>query len=238
MSPEVSSGVEVGAVAAQVQRVRGAIAAAAERAGRAPATITLIAVTKTVPPTLIQQAYDAGVRHFGENRVQEAVSKIAALELPDARWEMIGTLQRNKARAAVDHFGRIHSVTSQALAEDLARQAAQRGIVLPVLIQVNVAGEATKQGVAPAEALPLARIIAGLPHLRGSGLMTVAPNVADPAAVRPVFRHLRELRDTIRAALGDDWLDLSMGMTNDFPAAIAEGATLVRIGRALFGART
>jgi pyridoxal phosphate enzyme (YggS family) len=237
MAPDGLPAIEAGRIGDNVRRVQAALAEAAERAGRDPTAITLVAVTKTVPSAIIRQAYDAGIRHFGENRVQEAVGKIAALDLPGAQWELIGTLQRNKARAAVAHFARVHSIASRALAEEIERRAAELGRVVPVLIQVNVAGEATKHGVAPAEALPLARRVAALQHLRGTGLMTIAPATEDPEAVRPIFRRLRELRDQIRDALGDDWRDLSMGMTDDFPVAIAEGATLVRIGRAIFGAR-
>lgn len=173
----------------------------------------------------------------GENRVQEARAKIASLDVPAARWEMIGTLQRNKARLAANLFARVQSIDSLALAQDLNRAAGERGRVIPILLEVNVAGETTKHGVAPEEVLPLARAIATLPHLRGTGLMTVAPITEDPAAVRPIFRRLRLLRDQLRDELGDDWHELSMGMSDDFSAAIAEGATLVRLGRAIFGAR-
>ncbi len=224
-------------IAANLVAVRARIASAAEAAGRDPATVTLIAVTKTLPPAAIRAAYAAGARHFGENRVQEAATKIPQLALPDAHWEMIGTLQRNKVRAALDHFTRIHSVDGIDLAREIDRIAGERGRVVPALVQVNVAGEATKHGVTVAEALSLARAISTLPHLRGVGLMTVAPIADDPEAVRPIFRRLRELRDMLLAEVGPSWQELSMGMTDDFPAAIAEGATLVRVGRAIFGAR-
>jgi pyridoxal phosphate enzyme (YggS family) len=222
---------------ATLHAVQGRIARAAEAAGRDPATVTLVAVTKTVPPEAIRVVYAAGVRHFGENRVQEARDKLAMLDLPDAQWDMIGTLQRNKARLAAQIFARVQSLDSLALAQDLDRAAAERERILPVLLEVNVADEATKHGVAIADALPLARAMARLPRLRGTGLMTVAPIATDPAAVRPIFRRLRLLRDEIRAELGADWRELSMGMTDDFTVAIAEGATLVRLGRAIFGAR-
>ncbi len=225
------------AVAANLRRVQERIVAAAERAGRDPADITLIAVSKTMPPQAIRAAYDAGARHFGESRVQEAREKIPALALPDVQWEMIGTLQRNKARSAVELFSRLHSLDSAALAHAVARAAEARGVVMPVLLQVNVAGEATKHGIAPEDVLPLARLIDSLPSLGGAGLMTIAPIVTDPEDARPIFRRLRELRDRLRDDLGDHWRELSMGMTDDFPAAIAEGATLVRVGRAIFGER-
>jgi PLP dependent protein len=224
-------------IAANLAAVHARITEAAERAGRNPTTVTLIAVSKTMPPESIRAAYAAGARHFGENRVQEAVGKIPALALPDAQWEMIGTLQRNKVRTALAVFTRIHSVTGSELAREIDRVAGEHGRIVPVLVQVNVAGEASKQGITVADALPLARIISALPHLRGVGLMTVAPIAADPAEVRPIFRRLRELRDTLLAEVGPTWRELSMGMTDDFTAAIAEGATLVRVGRAIFGAR-
>lgn len=224
-------------ISANLHAVQTRIAHAAQTAERDPAEVTLVAVTKTVTPEAIRLAYDLGVRHFGENRVQEARAKIASLDVPAARWEMIGTLQRNKARLAANLFARVQSIDSLALAQDLNRAAGERGRVIPILLEVNVAGETTKHGVAPEEVLPLARAIATLPHLRGTGLMTVAPITEDPAAVRPIFRRLRLLRDQLRDELGDDWHELSMGMSDDFSAAIAEGATLVRLGRAIFGAR-
>jgi pyridoxal phosphate enzyme (YggS family) len=233
LSPEHRERINTNLHAVQTQ-----IARAAEDAGRDPAEVTLVAVTKTVLPAAIRVVYDLGVRHFGENRVQEARDKLAMLDLPDAQWEMIGTLQRNKARLATRLFARVQSIDNLALAQALDRAAGEQHRVMPVLIEVNVAGEATKHGVAPEDALPLARALATLPHLRGTGLMTVAPIAEDPAAVRPIFRRLRLLRDAIRAELGANWYELSMGMTDDFPVAIAEGATLVRLGRAIFGARS
>jgi PLP dependent protein len=234
MTPNSSIAERIRANRAAVQT---RITQAAEAAGREPDEVTLIAVSKTMPPEAIRAAYDAGARHFGENRVQEAASKIPPLALPDAQWEMIGTLQRNKVRTALDLFTRIHSVESVELAREIDRIAGERGHVVSVLVQVNVGGEATKHGVAPTDALALAQAIAALPHLRGAGLMTVAPISADPDAVRPIFRQLRQLRDTLLAEVGPSWRELSMGMTDDFPVAIAEGATLVRVGRAIFGER-
>jgi PLP dependent protein len=223
--------------AARFAAMRLRIAEAAAADGRDPHEITLIAVSKTMAPAAIRAAYAAGARHFGENRVQEAAAKIPALALPDVQWELIGTLQRNKVRAALSFAARIHSVESIELAREIDRIAGELGRVVPVLVQVNVAGEATKHGVASADAVPLARAISGLAHLRGAGLMTVAPIADDPEVVRPVFRRLRALRDRLLGEVSPTWEALSMGMTDDYPVAIAEGATLVRVGRAIFGER-
>ena len=216
--------------------VRGRINDAALAAGRDPAAVTLMAVSKTITPLVIALAHDAGVTTFGENRVQELQAKVAAL--PELRWELIGTLQRNKVRAALEVATRIQSVDSIALAEAIERIAAETDRIIPVLLQVNVVGEATKHGVTPTEAITVVRAIARLPHLRGEGLMTVAPAVDDQQLTRPVFAAMRVLRDRLRDEVGATWTELSMGMSDDFPMAIAEGATIVRIGRALFGPRT
>jgi PLP dependent protein len=234
-------GEEREALAGRIHAVRGRIASAALRAGRSPQEVTLVAVTKTVPPAVIRAAYDLGLRTFGENRVQEANGKLAALDLPGARWELIGHLQTNKAERAVQIFARIESVDSVRLAELLNDRAAEHGRSMPCLLEVNTGGEASKSGFAPEAVLEAARRIALLPHLRLEGLMTIAPITDNPENARPYFRRLRELRDALRRSipLGEDggWAELSMGMTDDFEAAIAEGATLVRIGRALFGER-
>lgn len=222
-------------VVANLDHVRQRIAIAANDAGRHVAEITLVAVTKTVAPALIAVAQQHGVTVFGENRVQEVQAK--APVLPGARWDLIGTLQRNKVRAAVELFARIQSVDSVALAVEIERVAAERDLVMPVLMQINVAGETTKHGVALTDVMAVAQAIAHMPHLRGVGLMTIAPAVADPEAVRPVFAALRAQRDMLRAHVDASWQALSMGMTNDFAVAIAEGATIVRIGRAIFGTR-
>jgi pyridoxal phosphate enzyme (YggS family) len=235
------------ALAARLGAVRARIAAAAERAGRAPETVQLVAVSKTVPVATIRAAYSLGLSTFGENRVQEAQGKIeqaAALPLPGIRWELIGHLQTNKVARAAELFDRIQSIDTVRLAELLSARAVALGRSMPVLLEVNVAGEVRKAGFAP-DALDAlieaARRVAALPGLIPEGLMTVAPLVDDSEAVRPVFRRLRELRDRLRdaVALGADggWPHLSMGMSDDFAVAIAEGATLVRLGRALFGAR-
>ena len=240
--------------------LRARVAEAALRANRDPGDVTIMAVTKTIPVARILAAVALGFTVLGENRVQEAITKqdaLRALTTPPAlRWELIGHLQSNKAPLAVTRFARIQSVDSLRLAEELARRVAQRiqagavsgaeapgaddGNRLPILLEVNVAGETSKSGLAPDEVVDAARAIAALPHLRPEGLMTVAPLVEDAEAVRPVFRRLRELRDRLRDAvpLGADggWRDLSMGMSDDYAVAVEEGAAILRIGRGLFGA--
>lgn len=214
------------------------IAQAAQRAGRLPQEITLVAVSKTKPLELVKIAHALGVTHFGENRVQDALPKIAAFRPPTIRWHMIGHLQSNKAGKVVDAFDCIHSLDSLHLAETLNRHAATLSKRLSVLLQVNVSGEASKEGMNLAETPGLARQIVALPYLDVQGLMTVAPLVDDAEEVRPVFRALRMLRDRLREELPDStWHHLSMGMTDDYPVAIEEGATLVRVGRAIFGER-
>lgn len=217
------------------------MAAAAERVGRPAGAVRTIAVTKTVPPEVIAQACALGLRDFGENRVQEAQRKISELKLSDIRWELIGHLQTNKAARAVELFVRVQSVDSVRLAETLNAKAAALGRMLPVLLEVNVAGEASKSGFAVEDVVDAAGRVTRLEHLRPEGLMTVAPLVEDPEAVRPVFRRLRELRDQLRevtpGGTSGGWDELSMGMSDDFELAIEEGATLVRLGRALFGER-
>ena len=217
-------------IAERVASIQGRIAAACARAARDPRGVTLVAVSKTFPPAAIAEAYRAGLRHFGENRVQEAQEKAPQVSALGATpvWHLIGHLQTNKARAAAGLFAIIHSVDSVRNAEALSRYA--QG-TLPVFLEVNVAGEANKSGVAPEDARSLWKAVQGLAHIPVLGLMTVAPLAADPEAVRPVFRRLRELRDDLGLA------GLSMGMTDDFEVAIEEGATHVRIGRAIFGAR-
>lgn len=224
--------------------LRQRVTAAAERSGRHPDDITIVAVSKTVPVETLRAAYDLGFTTFGENRVQEAQGKIAAWgdATAPARWELIGHLQSNKAARAAELFARIQSVDSLHLAQALDARAAQRGQILPVLLEVNVAGEASKTGFAPDELLDVARALTSCRALRLEGLMTVAPLVADPEAVRPVFQRLRALRDELRHTLTaatdtGAWSHLSMGMTDDFEVAIEEGATIIRVGRGLFGSR-
>ncbi len=225
-------------LAERVRQVRMQVAEAALRSGRSAEDVTIVAVTKTVPIERIALAAELGLRVFGENRVQEAREKVAALRGRLLNWHLIGYLQTNKAARAVELFDLIHSVDSTRLAEALERNAAARERVQPVLLEVNVSGEASKEGVSPAELPALAEKIVGMPHLRVQGLMTIAPYTEHPEEVRPVFRRLRELRDRMRERFPQgSWDILSMGMTNDFQVAIEEGATLVRIGRAIFGER-
>lgn len=210
--------------------MQGCIARACERSHRLPDEITLVAITKGVDVSAIRTAFDCGIRNFGENRVQEAEGKIGQLSdlKPDVSWHMVGHLQSNKAKTAVELFDIIHSVDSVRLAEILSRRA---GRPLPVLLEVNVSGEATKGGFSVAGIAAAVNEIRQLPNLKTMGLMTVAPFVADPEEIRPVFRKLRELRDSLGLK------HLSMGMTDDFEVAVEEGASMLRIGRAIFGER-
>lgn len=225
------------AVAARLQVVRARIAAAAERSGREAALVTLVGITKGVDAALAREAFDAGLCDLGENRVQEALEKIRAVG-PGPRWHLVGHLQRNKARRAAGAFAMIHTIDGPVLARALDRAALHLGRRIPVLIEVNVAGEPSKFGVGPQEAGDLVREVLACPHLEAVGLMTVAPLFDDPEAVRPVFRQLRLLRDRLRdGPAGEGFCELSMGMSGDYQVAIEEGATLVRIGRAIFGER-
>lgn len=228
---------------AQLEAINQRIAAACQRAGRDFSEVTLVAVSKTVAPSRLEAAITAGVSSFGENRVQEAAAKIAELRNVVAerrvQWHLIGHLQSNKARRAVELFDAVHSVDSRRLAERLNQSAGELGKRLPVFIEVNLAAEAAKSGAAINETLPLCEQVAKLAYLELKGLMAVPPFLDDAEAVRPFFRRLRELRDEARGLgiAGEHCQDLSMGMSNDFEVAIEEGATLVRIGTALFGAR-
>jgi len=217
-------------IAANIEEVQGCIARTCERSHRLPGEITLVAITKGVDVSAIRVAFGCGIRNFGENRVQEAEDKIAQLSdlKPDVTWHMVGHLQSNKARRAIDLFDIIHSVDSIRLAEVLSRRAEKP---LPVLLEVNVSGEATKGGFSVGEIAVAVNEVKHLPNLKVMGLMTMAPFVADIEEVRPVFRKLRELRDSLGLE------HLSMGMTDDFEVAIEEGATMLRIGRAIFGER-
>jgi len=225
-------------MAANIDHVRFIIAESALRVGRAPEEITLVAVSKTMPVELVQMAYNLGVTDFGENRVQEALPKIAAFHPQGLRWHMIGHLQSNKAGKVVSQFYCVHSVDSLHLAQTLSRHAGEQGKRLSILLQVNVSGEASKEGMPLVETLELARQIVAMPHINVDGLMTIAPLAEDPEQVRPVFRALRLLREQLRTELPQcSWQHLSMGMTDDYRIAIEEGATIVRIGRAIFGER-
>ena len=222
--------------AATLETVRGRIAAACARAGRDPADVTLVAVSKNHPPESVRALAELGVTVFGENRVQEAKAKIP-LSPGRARWHLIGHLQSNKCRDAVQLFEMIESVDSLALAEELQKWADKAAKTLPILLEVNVAGEASKFGYRPDLVLAdLARINA-LTKLEIHGLMTVAPWSLEPEKVRPIFRRLRELRTECEQRLGAPLPHFSMGMSGDFEGAIEEGATIVRIGTALFGPR-
>ena len=220
--------------------VRRSIDASARNAGRDPAEIKLIAVSKTHPTETLRSAIEAGVKEFGENRVQEADAKISELGRDAARWHLIGHLQANKARRAVALFDVIHSLASISLAQRLDRLCEEAGRdELAVLVQVDLAGEATKSGISEDELPELVRTIGACSHLRLTGLMTLPPFFGDAELVRPYFRRLRAIRDELResGAFGDGQGELSMGMSQDYAVAIAEGATLVRIGTAIFGER-
>lgn len=219
-------------VPARLGAVRERIARACERAGREPSSVRLVAVSKVHGPEMIRAAYDAGQRDFGENYVQEMVGKARALaELRDLRWRFIGHLQRNKAKHVVEVARAVETVDSTRLAEALDRRARAQGARLEVLLQVNVGGEARKSGCAPGEVDALVAAVRGLEALELRGLMTVPPHTGDPEGARPFFRTLRLLAE--RHALAE----LSMGMTHDLEVAVEEGATIVRVGTAIFGAR-
>jgi len=223
-------------LATRIQRVQYAIAQAAERSGRDPRAVRVVAVTKGMERPLIDLAYQLGLRIFGENRVQEAQEKFGNVPLPsDAALHLIGHLQTNKVRIAVRLFSMIHSVDRLPLVHELERRCERLGRRMPVLIQVNVAREPQKHGCTPEEAPSLVEAVLASAHLDLRGLMTIAPLTAHAEDVRPVFRQLRRLRDDLEQRFGISLPELSMGMTNDFPIAVEEGATLVRIGRALFG---
>jgi pyridoxal phosphate enzyme (YggS family) len=213
-----------------VRDIERRIAGACERAGRSPDEVTLVAVTKNIDIPAIEAAFNAGIRHFGENRVQETKPKIEQLAnlRSHVTWHMIGHLQANKAKTAVNIFDIIHSVDSLKLAETLSKHSQHK---LPVLIEVNVSGEWTKSGFNISEVDEAVALIRKLPNIEVQGLMTIAPWLSDAGEVRPVFRRLRQMRDSLGLE------HLSMGMTDDFEVAIEEGATLVRIGRAIFGER-
>jgi pyridoxal phosphate enzyme (YggS family) len=223
------------AITANLAAVNERIARAAAKADRDPAAITLVGVSKTVDRDVVAAAIEAGVRTLGENRVQDAMRKFEAPLPAGVTLHMIGQLQSNKAGQAADLFDMIESVDRASLIKELDRQALKRGAVMPVLLQVNVAREAQKAGCDPEDAVNLARAIQCAEGLRLDGLMTIAPLVDDPEAARPVFAGARALRDQmIRVGVGGRLPVLSMGMTNDFDIAIEEGATHVRVGRALF----
>ena len=224
----------------RLRRVRERIAEAAIRTNRPPDEITLVAVSKTHPAEIIREAIAAGVTDLGENRVQEADAKIPEAGRESARWHLIGHLQSNKARRAVELFDVIHSLDSAVLARRLDRVCTEvKREELPVLVQIDLGKETTKSGAAETELPEIIDVIRQSRILRLTGLMTMPPYFDDPEQTRPFFRRLRELRDELRSqgAFGDARGDLSMGMTHDYEVAIEEGATMVRVGTAIFGER-
>jgi hypothetical protein len=224
-------------IAANLAQIRQRVARAAQHAGRRAEEITIVAVTKTHPAETILAAYEAGLRHFGENRVQEFESKNPALTKLTATWHLIGHLQSNKAARSARLFNRVDSVDSLGLAQRLDAAAAAENKQLGVLIEVHLGGEASKSGVSEADLPALAESVATFPNLRLHGLMTIPPFFDQPEAVRPFFRKLAELREKVARHIAKPLPVLSMGMSHDFEIAIEEGATEIRPGTALFGAR-
>jgi pyridoxal phosphate enzyme (YggS family) len=223
-------------IAARLSEVGRRIDEAAARAGRPPGSVRLLAVSKGKPAEAIRAAYAAGQRAFGENYAQELAQKAADLaDLEGIEWHFIGRLQRNKAKQVVQAARVVHAVDRADLAAELGKRAGAAGVKLRVLVEVNVSGEASKGGCPPGEASEVLGAIRASPALEAVGLMTIPPDSEDPAAARPFFAALRRLRDDHGGAAALP--ELSMGMTHDFPIAIEEGATLVRVGTAIFGAR-
>lgn len=230
----------MGSLSERLRAVRSRIARAAESVGRSAEDVTLVAVTKTLSVERVREALDLGITHLGENRVQEAEEKISALTSYHAAWHLVGHLQSNKVNKALPLFDLIHSVDSTRLASAIQAHAERDGITaVPCLVQVNVSGESTKSGISLESAVEDIMSIARYDRVRIQGLMTIAPCTDDPESVRPVFRQLKQLSLRI-SDLGIDGVDmgtLSMGMSGDFEVAIQEGATMVRLGSALFGPR-
>jgi pyridoxal phosphate enzyme (YggS family) len=223
-------------LAENLAAIRSRIAAACERAGRDPSSVTLMAVTKGMPPEMVREAADLGLVLFGENKVQEARVKIPLCP-GRLRWHLIGHLQSNKCRDAVHFFEMLHGVDSLALAQEINKWADKQAKTMPVLLEVNLAGESTKFGYRRDDVLADLAAMNGLPKLEIHGLMTIAPWSPDPGRARPIFRQLRELKEQCEQQLGASLPHLSMGMSGDFEAAIEEGATMVRVGTSLFGPR-
>ena len=218
--------------------VRGRIAAAAARAGRDPAAITIVAVTKTHGPETVTAAIEAGLADVGENKVQEFLAKSSEVKLP-CRWHLVGHLQTNKVAKVIGRFALIQSVDSLRLAEHLSAAGARAGVTTDILLEVNTSGEEAKYGMPPDEVAEACGPIAKLPNIRIRGLMTVGPLAGDAGAIAAAFANLRRLKEEIEAARieGVSMEHLSMGMTDDFEIAIAEGSTMIRLGRVLFGER-
>lgn len=221
-----------------LNEVRENIQKACEKAGRSPQEVTLIAVSKTKPLFMLEEAYEAGARDFGENKVQEILEKHPKMP-EDARFHMIGHLQRNKVKQVLPHVVLIHSVDSYRLAEQISQEAGKLGITAKILLEVNVAKEESKFGMMPEDVEEMAGQIAALPHLQIEGLMTIAPFVDDPEKNRPVFRKLYQLSVDIKKKNIDNvnMGVLSMGMTGDYQVAVEEGSTMIRVGTGIFGAR-
>lgn len=222
-----------------LMEVESRVQAACKRAGRPREDVLLIAVSKTKPVELIREIMETGTKDFGENKVQEMCSKIEEIKEP-LNWHLIGHLQRNKVKYIVDKACLIHSVDSLRLAEEIQKEAVKKGVdKVPVLIEVNMAQESSKDGINASETEELVREIAKLPNVQIRGLMTIAPFVDDPEENRVHFQAMRRLRDQLKAMdiPGVEMTELSMGMTNDFEVAIEEGATMVRVGTAIFGER-
>ena len=221
-----------------LENVEQKIQAACERSGRNRSEVTLIAVSKTKPAEMVQEAYDLGIRLFGENKVQEIMDKSEVLPA-DIHWHMIGHLQRNKVKYIVDKVAMIHSVDSLRLAETIEKEAEKKDVVVPILIEVNVAQEESKFGLKPEEVLPFIEQIASFPHIQIKGLMTIAPYVENAEENREIFRELKKLSVDIAAKnINNVTMSvLSMGMTGDYMVAVQEGATMVRVGTGIFGAR-
>ncbi|UCH78405.1 MAG: YggS family pyridoxal phosphate-dependent enzyme [Candidatus Coatesbacteria bacterium] len=224
-------------IADNVRLLRERIAAAAERAGAAPESVSLVAAAKTRTPAEIRAAVEAGIEIVGENRVQEAEPKIAELAGLDCAWHMVGHLQRNKAGKALRLFDLLQSLDSRRLADELQKRAAAAGKIFPVLVEVNTSGEETKYGVSPEEAPDFVAYVASRANLGLEGLMTVGPLAGGPEAARAAFRTLRRLFEKTAPTGGASFRYLSMGMTEDFELAIEEGSNMVRVGRAIFGPR-
>jgi pyridoxal phosphate enzyme (YggS family) len=236
---ETQQSEKVLSVAQNVARVQERIRQAAERAGRDPAEIQLIAASKTVEAARIRAALAAGVKILGENYLQEARKKIGQLGPHRAEWHCIGALQRNKVRYIFDLFSMVHAVDRLALAEEINRRGERLGRSMQVLLEVNTGGEATKSGFEPQVLLTQVEKLAAMPHIQVRGLMTIPPPTSDPEGARPFYQKLCDLRAQLRrkGIEGLDFIELSMGMTADFEVAIEEGATMVRVGTAIFGPR-
>ncbi|MCI9487918.1 MAG: YggS family pyridoxal phosphate-dependent enzyme [Lachnospiraceae bacterium] len=221
-----------------LEEVRRRAWAACERAGRKREDVTLIAVSKTKPVSAIREIMDCGVVDFGENKVQELCGKIEEIEEP-LHWHLIGHLQRNKVKYIVDKVYLIHSVDSLRLAKEIQKEAEKCNVTCPVLIEINIGGEESKDGIPKEGAIPLIREIAELSRVQVRGLMTIAPPVEEPEEARGYFKEMRTLFEAVKAEQipGVEMKELSMGMTGDFEVAIEEGATMVRVGTAIFGER-